>query len=377
MSLGKFITSFSLELSKKMLEDINFESNYCASTVSVYFALLTINIGTKGKSSSELASLLGLNYSLLLEKSLKQGKSKKIRDDVLDIFKICAKSSELNNKIFSAFQFNQNYINVLKDLFEMELEQISFQDQERATKIINSWVSDKTHGRIAKIIEKSGISADISFILINTIYFKSSWDEKFDPNLTMEREFFINSDTTVRIPMMHQTTTESIHVNAAKKFSTIIKQFRDSEVAGLFVLPDEDSNLKELMLNFTTKDLTECISLAKKIEVDIVVPKFNLKQQISIKKILEKMGIIEIFSKRCDFSNVSIEPTYVSDVIHSSNVTIDEEGVIAAAATAVQVNYRSFKPPRHQFIADRPFLFIIYEIKNRFPLFFNAFIIPE
>jgi serpin B len=75
---------------------------------------------------------------------------------------------------------------------------------------------------------------------------------------------------------------------------------------------------------------------------------------------------------RADFGGIASIPLYISTAIQKANVTVDEEGTVAAAATyAVGVTRSVSKPPPppRPFVADRPFLFIIRETRTGLILF--------
>ena len=63
---------------------------------------------------------------------------------------------------------------------------------------------------------------------------------------------------------------------------------------------------------------------------------------------------------------------YVSNVLHSSFVDVNEEGTEAAAATAVVANYRSM-PIERKFTANHPFLFFILDKRFTIPLFMGSY----
>ena len=75
---------------------------------------------------------------------------------------------------------------------------------------------------------------------------------------------------------------------------------------------------------------------------------------------------------RADFSGIAPQ-LYVGTALQKANITIDEEGTEAAAATVAVmrtygVNIGTTPPPR-PFVADRPFLFIIRETRTGLILF--------
>ena len=75
---------------------------------------------------------------------------------------------------------------------------------------------------------------------------------------------------------------------------------------------------------------------------------------------------------RADFSGIAPQ-LYIGTAIQKANVTVDEEGTEAAAATYVAMRCTAIppgnRPPPRPFVADRPFLFIIRETHTGLILF--------
>ena len=85
------------------------------------------------------------------------------------------------------------------------------------------------------------------------------------------------------------------------------------------------------------------------------------------------MGMGRAFdARRADFSGIAPH-LYIGTAIQKANVTVDEDGTEAAAATYAVMKLRSARPipnaPPRPFVADRPFLFLIRETRTGLILF--------
>ena len=61
-------------------------------------------------------------------------------------------------------------------------------------------MSEATKGLIKKIITPASITVDTALILINAIYFKGDWQEKFDKSKTKPMKFKVSSGKIVDYP---------------------------------------------------------------------------------------------------------------------------------------------------------------------------------
>jgi serpin B len=56
------------------------------------------------------------------------------------------------------------------------------------------------------LVPPGALDAFTRLVLVNAIYFKSTWASKFDPERTKDGPFFVSPKETVTVPMMTQTT---------------------------------------------------------------------------------------------------------------------------------------------------------------------------
>ena len=89
------------------------------------------------------------------------------------------------------------------------------------------------------------------------------------------------------------------------------------------------------------------------------------------------MGMPVPFSSSANFSGIDgTMNLFISDIFHKAFVSVDEAGTEAAAATAVIVGETSVPPPPVEVTIDRPFIFLIRDIKTQAILFIGRIVNP-
>merc|ERR1711994_636821 len=134
----------------------------------------------------------------------------------------------------------------------------------------------------------------------------------------------------------------------------------------ILVLPKQESD-QEISSKLEALDIAPIRSESPR-NVEVTIPKFNMKYQTYLKDKMTKLGAPDMFGNNANLRGISDQPLFVSNGIHQASIEVNEEGSEAAAATAVIVGVRTISRKK-QFFADRPFLFMIYDFQNNIPLF--------
>src|SRR5690606_24312086 len=106
-----------------------------------------------------------------------------------------------------------------------------------APKVINNWVSDRTNGKIPTIIDQ--ISPDMLMFLINAIYFKGSWQEKFDVSETSQMPFTKNDGTVLNTDFM--TITKEFNIINTEQLQGIELPYGNGQYSMFALLPSNQS----------------------------------------------------------------------------------------------------------------------------------------
>jgi serpin B len=247
-------------------------------------------------------------------------------------------------------------------------------ESEKSRVTVNTWVEEQTNGKIKDLIPKGAIDQYTRLVLTNAIYFKGNWVKQFDEEDTVERDFKVNPEKTVRVPMMSMTG-ETFNFTYYENLEVLELPYQGEDLSMLILLPREGA-LDSLEASLTLENLTKWRGDLYEGEMDIYIPKFKFETKYDMGKTLEDMGMPAAFDpKEADFSGMDgTKDLYIQHVFHQCFVEVNEKGTVAAAATAVVIGVECATPT---FYADHPFLFLIQERESGNILFMGRVTDPS
>lgn len=248
------------------------------------------------------------------------------------------------------------------------------QHAEESRQTINRWVEHQTNERIVDLLPEQSIDHLTRFVLTNAIYFKASWLTHFDQDATQKADFHKGDGSTRTVDMMHQTL-KSTRARADEDLKVVELPYDGGDISMFVFLPEDFSaferELSEELLHQAIDSLTHY-------GVSLWLPRFEIKQDIDLKKSLRHLGMNKPFEAGAQFGGISDEiPLRITDVFHQAFIAVDEKGTEAAAATAVIVGTESAGPQEHlDFRADKPFFFVIQDNDSHNILFMGRVVDP-
>ncbi len=351
-------TAFALELYQKLREE---EGNLFLSPYSISLALAMAYAGARGETERQMAEALQLAlpqerlhpaFNFLDLSITRRAEQEGIELDVANAF-----WGQLG------WPFLQSYIDLLSQNYGAEIRLLSFQSTPEACRVhINSWVSEKTRGKIEDLLPPGSIDPLTTLVLTNAIYFAGTWQYQFDPELTRGKPFYLLDGSRVIVPMMEH---EELRLRYAEgridglSYQAVELPYKGEELAMVILLPRlEDFQRFEQAL--TAERLRGILEKLLPREVHLIMPKFSFTSpRFSLKEQLSALGMLLAFSSEADFSGMDgRRAIWISEVYHKAFVKVDEEGTEAAAATAVVV-VRAVPFAPFEFRADHPFIFLI------------------
>lgn len=370
---------FALDLHKCLTNDDRFvNDNLFYSPASLLIALAMTSHGARGNTAAEIMKVLHVASvsSADLNKSMK-----KFIDSLNG-------ASDQSNKLLTASRlFVQKNYDILeafkegtREFYDAELALVDYStNAEEAREEINHWVEQKTNDKTKDLIPPGMLSSDTRLTLVNAIYFKGLWLEKFKKERTISKSFFVSQNEEIKVNMMHQEADFKYFESQELACQVLEMPYIGRKMSMVIYLPKEINGLAELEEQLTYGSLQKSLSSldASMDEVEVFLPKFKLTQQFDLNDILSKMGAEEMFIPgKADFTGITAEPLFVSKVVHKAFVEVKEEGTEAAAATGIGMNMFSMPLPKPIFKADHPFLFLIRHNDSGAILFLGRLVRP-
>lgn len=239
------------------------------------------------------------------------------------------------------------FVRRLLDSYEAEIANLDF-ESPKAVEVVNSWVSDRTRGKIPEIVDQL---AGTILLLANALWFKGFWSEQFDPAQTKDAEFTRADGTRVpcRLMLQHGTFDVADH----RHVQAIRLPYGDGRIAFYVFLPAPGVSCRET-LRFLTGDqgVSEDFFFMEG-KGEIGLPRFRAEWGALLNDVLAGLGMGVAFTPLADFSGIGAGQLLISQVAHKVLLEVDEKGSEAAAATAVFMGRGGPMPFR--MIVDRPF----------------------
>lgn len=263
----------------------------------------------------------------------------------------------------------------LQEIYKAEFDHFDFEAEGGPESPINTWVSGRTAGKIDNLLDQGTITPLTAMVIINAIYFKGGWLNKFDESATTEQPFHQSGVAPVTVPLMTRTDNYNYTQSAALQSHVVELPYQDGRFSMFVILPTTRNNLAQVEQVLTVEALTSALVSVTSTRVRLFLPRFKSESKFSLKDTMKAMGMTNPFDpESAKFSGIcTVFDLYISDVIHQATVEVTEEGTVAAAATGVIIGLRSFPRPAIEVRADHPFLYLIRDNHTKTILFMGKY----
>jgi len=366
-------TKFGLKLFAEVAKQ-GAGKNLFISPASVGLALAMTYIGAVGETKDAMARALetqGMSHAELNQAYAQLRAALESADPKVQL--------NIANSLWAkkGITFNPDFIQRNKQFYAAEVTTLDFGDPG-APATINSWVADKTKGKIDKIVDN--IDPQSILFLINAIYFNGKWAAEFDKAKTKDEVFTTAAGQQKRHPMMHQSGKYRYYED--KEFQAVSLPYGAGRVSMYIFLPAKGTSLAGFQKNLTAANWEAWMSGFVETKGEIAVPRFKVEYEIGLNDTLKALGMgIAFDPDRANFSGIGQTSgnIFISRVKHKTFAEVNEEGTEAAAVTSVEMSVTSAmrQPPKtFRMIVDHPFFCAIRDNRTGTVLFVGSIVDP-
>ena len=351
---------FGLDMFKRLHKD---GENTFMSPTSIAMAIQMVAVGARGETLKQM------NTSMHTGELNKREANKALLDALngRQGVKLNVANSVWGNS--DRFSFNGEYIADVQNYFDSSATSVSFEDPATVD-LMNDWISDKTDGLIKKMI--SEIGRDEVAFLVNAIYFKGDWSNKFDKGNTKDADWHFADGRTGTRKLMRQSGEFKYSVHNGVQVIRL-PYGTDEQTSMWIALPPKESGVDALVKQLDLATFDQWRTASRNQAGSITIPRFKMTFKSQLNEALIGMGMSLPFSGG-DLSGIGTSSRgslSISRVLHEAVIMVNEEGTEAAAATVSGLS-DSVKPKPFSMVCDRPFLLFIADDPTGAILFMGA-----
>jgi serpin B len=275
------------------------------------------------------------------------------------------------------YDFERAFLEALANRFGAGVHLVDYvADAEAARRSINAWVSERTRDRIPEVLAPGVVDGSTRLALANAIYLKAPWHMPFHEGATEVRPFTRLDGTSIDVPLMRSTI--GVPCANGDGWAATDLAYVGQELSMLVIVPD-DLAAFEAELDHDLLAEVDAALTAEEVDPDVALPRFDFESKSDLVEILAALGMPDAFDlDRADFSGITTaERLAISAVVHQADITVDEKGTEAAAATVVAFAASGPPPTTCVMTADRPFLFAIRDRQTGAILFMGRVVDPS
>ena len=259
----------------------------------------------------------------------------------------------------------EDFISVLEDFYSAALFTEDFEDAETVGKI-NSWVSEKTHKKIDKMLKE--IPHDTVMYLINALYFKAGWSTPFNKDETRKGDFRLSDGSTKKVDYINAKGLGApvlyFNINKEEGYSVVRIPYGRGVFAfyGMTSTGSVDDFIAEIAENGIDSYFENILPYP---DYELQFPKFKFAYEKSLKDTFKALGIGQIFEG--GFENISnVEGLRVSDLRHKTFIEVNEDGAESSSYAYVEEEAAG---DVYAFFGTSPFVFVIRDERTGSILF--------
>jgi serpin B len=375
---GKAIDAFGFDLYRRVAAS-DPGADLVISPTSIAIALVMARAGARGETATQMDAVLrslgsdqgaaginALDQALAARSGSFMGRDNASHDLTLRIA----------NAPFAQRDtvFEQVFLDALASRFGAGVRLVDYKtDAEGARREINGWVNDATEKRIPELLTPGILDALTRLVLVNAIYLKAPWETAFSPESTESAPFMRLDGSTVDVPTM--SIQDPFQYAGGPGWRAVELPYVGGSLAMTIIVPDDMAAYEQQLGADSFAGLTAALGPH---EVELTLPRFEIETKADLAALLSELGMPLAFDPgRADFSGMTAqEQLFIAHVVHQANISVDEKGTEAAAATGVVMEATAMPAEVIHLHIDRPFLFALRDLPTGAILFLGRVLDP-
>ncbi|XP_062242670.1 serpin H1b isoform X2 [Platichthys flesus] len=345
--------------------------NILISPVVVASSLGMVALGGKSSTASQVKTVLSAEK--LKDEHLHAGLSELLSE--VSNAKTRNSTWKINNRLYgpSSVSFADDFVKSSKKHYNFDHSKINLRDKRSAVNSINDWAVKSTDGKLPEVTKD--VQNPDGALIVNAMFFKPHWDEKFHEKMVDNRGFLVTRSFTVGVPMMHRTGLYDFYEDTVNRIFVLNMPLGQKQASMILIMPYHLEPLERLEKLLTRNQVDIWLSKMENRAVAISLPKISLEVSHNLQKHLADLGLTEAVDKaKADLSNISgKKDLYLSNVYHASALELDIDGNPFDTSIFGSGKLRDPK----LFYVDHPFIFLVKDSKTNSILYIGRVVRPK
>ncbi|KAH8372072.1 hypothetical protein KR093_009984 [Drosophila rubida] len=297
-------------------------TNVIFSPYLVTESLAQLLLGAKGSTLQEIEKALHLPTDSSKSKII-NGIIRTVAQDKNNTYGTFRKATR--TFVSSEMNLLQDYKDKYNDYFNFTVEKVNFADDKEKTNLIYNWISKSTHIKMMNSMSK--LNKNTQIMQIGATYFHGKWKDPFYANVTGYSSFYMPYPQGLEISSIKTMTRKGkyqyMFIEKLDAYAIEIP-FADPPLSMLILLPKEVNGTQHMVDLLDTFALSELDPQDTMTNFRITLPKFKIASTVSVKDVLQGLGIKHLFNRANLGDMTTSDKWRVTDIIQKSYIDVDE-----------------------------------------------------
>jgi len=299
----------------KQAKQQNDDKNTVVSPAAIQLALAAIQRGARGNTKRQIQRLIGSRLTqqqqqqahTALQQAIQGQNQQQQQNGQQQDGKLKTTTTIVINQ---KCQAQQKFIQAVKACLNVQVKKCNFQRQpQQCRQQINQYVAQKTNQKLRQVVPQDAITTNTKMIVVNTAQLKARWGQQFrQQQQTKQGQFYpLGCQQPKPVQVLQSQGQFSYHQDQQLQVVGIPTQRQ--ELTFYVIVPKNKDGLNEIEKEQIQngQQLKQLLDQAdqQQQQVDIELPKFQIKHKIDAKQTLQQQGAQDLCDQdQADLSGI-------------------------------------------------------------------------